>query len=72
MDTANQISMQPPTVWVVAVEVASCVEPNGSLIRPLQIITIVGEDGVGLGVVWNDDSLKSVSLYDKEKPDNSA
>ena len=62
MHTANGISMKLPTQGVVGMEVTSSIEANGGNIRPFHVITIVGEDGIGLGEVGDDDCLECVGL----------
>ena len=66
METVYGIGKESATERVGGIVLSTSIVANGSLVRPLHLITLVGEHRVRLGAIGDQDTLKGVYLSKEE------
>ena len=71
METVYGIGKESATERMGGIVLSTGIEANGSLIRPLHLITLVGEHRVRLCAVSDQNALEGVHLSKEEKHENN-
>ena len=70
MEAVYGIGKESATERVGGIVLSTSIVANGSLVRPLHLITLIGEHRVRLGAIGDQDTLEGIHLNKKETQNN--